>query len=147
MKIEKRWVISFIMISIVCITGAFWPAMTENSYVLSEFGTTDHIFPADVAWMLTSSCLVLIMTPGLSFFYGGMVSKKNVISTMLQSFICMGVITIFWVVAGFSFAFGDSLGGIIGDPSSFFLMRNVTSGKPWPLAPTIPLVLFAFYQL
>ena len=77
MKIEKRWIISFIIISIVCITGAFWPTVTENSYVLSEFGTTDHIVPADVAWMLTSCCLVLIMTPGLSFFYGGMVGQKK----------------------------------------------------------------------
>ena len=56
------------MISVVCTIGAFWPTVTENNYVLSEFGTIDHIVPADVAWMLTSSCLVLIMTPGLSFF-------------------------------------------------------------------------------
>ena len=110
MKIEKRWIISFIIISIICITGAFWPTVTENSYVLSEFGTTEHIVPADVAWMLTSCCLVLIMTPGLSFFYGGMVGKKNVISTMLQSFICLGVVTLLWVVVAFSLAFGDPVG-------------------------------------
>ncbi len=90
MKIERRWIISFIMISIVCITGAFWPAVTENSYVLSEFGTTDHIVPPTLPGCLLHACLVLIMTPGLSFFYGGMVGKKNVISTMLQSFICLG---------------------------------------------------------
>jgi Amt family ammonium transporter len=102
---------------------------------------------ADTAWMLTAAGLVLIMTPGLAFFYGGMVSKKNVISTMLQSYICMAVITIIWVVVGFSFAFGDSIGGIIGNPTTFFLMKGVLHGKPWELAPTIPLMLFAFYQL
>jgi Amt family ammonium transporter len=102
---------------------------------------------ADTAWMLTAAGLVLIMTPGLAFFYGGMVSKKNVISTMLQSYICMAVVTIIWVVVGFSFAFGDSIGGFIGNPTTFFLMKGVLHGKPWELAPTIPLMLFAFYQL
>src|SRR3970040_2565260 len=100
MKIEKRWIISFVIISIVCITGVFWPAVTETDAVLSQFGTTDQIVPADVAWMLTSCCLGLIMTPGLSFFYGGMVGEKNVISTMLQSFVCLGVFTLLWVVVG-----------------------------------------------
>lgn len=102
---------------------------------------------ADTAWMLTASALVLIMTPGLAFFYGGMVSKKNVISTMLQSYICMAVITIIWVLFGFSLAFGDSIGGVIGNPLTFFLMKDVVNGKPWELAPTVPLMLFAFYQL
>ena len=64
--------------------------------------------PGDVAWMLTATGLVLLMTPGLSFFYGGMVRHKNVISTMLQSFMAMGIISILWVVVGFSLAFGDS---------------------------------------
>lgn len=102
---------------------------------------------ADTAWMLTATALVLIMTPGLAFFYGGMVSKKNVISTMLQSFICMAIITVLWVVVGFSFAFGDSVGGIIGNPSTFFLMKGTMEGNPWPLASSIPLLLFAMYQL
>ncbi len=102
---------------------------------------------ADTAWMLTSTGLVLIMTPGLAFFYGGMVSKKNVLSTMLQSFISMAVITIIWIVFGFSLSFGDSIGGIIGNPSSYFMMHGVMDGAPWKLAPTIPLLLFAFYQL
>ncbi|HAB35319.1 MAG TPA: ammonia channel protein, partial [Cryomorphaceae bacterium] len=59
----------------------------------------------DTAWMLMSTALVLIMTPGLAFFYGGMVRKKNVISTMLQSFVSMAVITVLWGVVGFSLAF------------------------------------------
>jgi Amt family ammonium transporter len=107
----------------------------------------DGISIADTAWMLTATALVMIMTPGLAFFYGGMVSKKNVISTMLQSFISMVLICIIWVVVGFSLCFGDSLGGIIGDPRSFFMMNHVLDGAPWKLAPTIPLIVFAFFQL
>src|SRR6478609_2983439 len=66
----------------------------------------------DVAWMLTASALVLLMTPGLSFFYGGMVGFKNVVSTMLQSVVALGVISLVWVLVGFSLAFGDSIGGL-----------------------------------
>lgn len=101
----------------------------------------------DIAWMLMSTALVLIMTPGLAFFYGGMVNKKNVISTMLQSVVCMVIITVMWGIFGFSLAFGDSIGGIIGNPSTFFMMKGMLSNNTWPLAPTIPLLLFAMYQL
>lgn len=102
---------------------------------------------ADIAWILISTALVLLMTPGLAFFYGGMVRKKNVISTMLQSFVCMGLITIIWVVFGFSMAFGEDVGGmgLIGSPSSFFMMQN-TLGVAW-LGGTIPVILFAMFQL
>ncbi|GAA4332680.1 ammonium transporter [Flaviaesturariibacter amylovorans] len=105
------------------------------------------ISAADTAWMLTASALVLIMTPGLAFFYGGMVNKKNVLSTMLQSFICMVVITLLWMIVGYSLSFGDSVGGVIGDPRSFFMMRNIFSSAPSKLAPTIPLALFMIFQL
>lgn len=100
---------------------------------------------ADTAWLLISTALVLLMTPGLAFFYGGMVQKKNVISTMLQSFVCMGLITIIWVVFGFSMAFGEDVGGlgIIGNPKTFFMMQN-TLGVSWG---TIPVILFAMFQL
>ena len=73
--------------------------------------TGGPIVTGDVAWMLTATGLVLLMTPGLSFFYGGVVRTKNMISTMLQSFVAMGIISILWVVVGFSLAFGDSIGG------------------------------------
>ncbi|MFZ4861819.1 ammonium transporter [Sphingobacterium sp. Mn56C] len=102
---------------------------------------------ADIAWMLASTALVLIMTPGLAYFYGGMVKKKNVISTMLQSFICMAVVAVLWVVFGFSLVFGDSVGGVIGNPMTYFMFNGVVDGKPWSGAPTIPFVLFAMYQL
>jgi len=91
--------------------------------------------------------LVLLMTPGLAFFYGGMVNSRNVISTMLQSFIAMAVISVLWIFVGFSIAFGDSIGGFIGNPSTFLMFSGVTPDSRWPLAPTIPLILFALFQL
>lgn len=101
----------------------------------------------DTAWLLVSTALVLLMTPGLAFFYGGMVRKKNVISTMLQSFVSMGIVTVLWVVVGFSLAFGDDIGGVIGDPRTFFMMKDTLGLASWSLMPTIPLILFAMFQL
>ncbi|MCR8558211.1 ammonium transporter [Mucilaginibacter sp. BJC16-A38] len=110
-------------------------------------GPDPHFNTGDIAWMLMSTALVLIMTPGLAFFYGGMVNKKNVISTMLQSIVCMVIITVMWGIFGFSLAFGDSIGGIIGNPSTFFMMKGMLGNATWKSAPTIPLLLFAMYQL
>jgi Amt family ammonium transporter len=64
----------------------------------------------DTAWMLTATGLVLLMTPGLALFYGGMAQSRNIISTMLQSYIAMGIVSILWVVIGFSIAFGEKIG-------------------------------------
>jgi Amt family ammonium transporter len=134
--------IPFIFLIIILLITFF-----KNSVPASPQVVYEGIDTGDTAWMLMASALVLIMTPGLAFFYGGMVSKKNVLSTMLQSFICMAIITVLWVVLGFSLAFGDSIGGIIGNPLSFFMMIGVLEGKPWSLAPTVPLIVFAFFQL
>jgi ammonium transporter, Amt family len=101
----------------------------------------------DIAWMLAASAMVLLMTPGLAFFYGGMIDLKNVVRTMFQSFIAMGVVGVLWIVVGFSLAFGESKGGFIGDPTTYFMFNGVLDGPAWPLATTIPLVLFAFFQL
>ncbi len=103
--------------------------------------------PGNIAWMLTATALVLLMTPGLSFFYGGMVRAKNIISTLLQSFIALGVISVFWYVVGFSLAFGDSIGGIIGDPRSFPFFHNVGTAAHENIATGLPFILFAAFQL
>src|SRR6476646_12256806 len=85
---------------------------------------------ADIAWIIVATALVFLMTPGLAFFYGGMVHRKNVISTMIKSVVAAGVVSIIWVTVGFSLAFGDSIGGFIGNPSTFLFFRNVSSGAP-----------------
>eukprot|EP01132_Coremiostelium_polycephalum_P013513 gene13513-16462_t len=102
---------------------------------------------ADVAWILVATALVFLMTPGLAFFYGGMVHRKNVLSTMIKSVVAAGVITVLWVTVGFSLAFGESIKGLIGNPATFAFFQHVNSGGPWSLAPTIPLMLFALFQL
>ena len=137
---KRLALVPFILLMLVLVVCLCYPA-------LPKYFITDGISAADTAWMLTATALVLIMTPGLAFFYGGMVNKKNVVSTMLQSFISMAVITLVWLVVGFSLSFGTSWNGIIGNPFSFFLMQNVADGAPWPAAPTIPFILFAIYQL
>ena len=108
---------------------------------------TTIIDSGDTAWMIVASAFVLLMTPGLSFFYGGMVSKKNIISTMLQSFIALGVVSILWVLVGFSLAFGDSIGGIIGNPLTYFAFNNVGLEPNSDFSSTIPFLLFALFQL
>ncbi len=146
MKIKLKWLLFFSALVIVSVIGAVMPH--------PSFDTNDpHIVVGDVAWMLAATCLVLLMTPGLSFFYGGMVRSKNVVSTILQSFIAMGVISIVWVVVGFSLAFGDSINiagpgtGIIGNPFTYFMFRNVGAAPNPALAGTIPLALFALFQM
>jgi Amt family ammonium transporter len=134
--------IPFGILLIVIVLALIYPSVTLTTVKDSKIDT------GDTAWLLVSTALVLIMTPGLAFFYGGMVSKKNVLSTMLQSFVCMGVITVIWVIFGFSLAFGeDELGGFIGNPGTFFMMKGTLGNATWELAPTIPLVLFAMFQL
>ena len=101
----------------------------------------------DTAWMVVASAFVLLMTPGLAFFYGGMVDRKHIISTMLQSFVALGVISVVWVLVGFSLCFGDSLGGVVGDPRTFFAFRGVGLSPNAEFAGTIPFLLFALFQL
>ncbi|HTD41762.1 MAG TPA: ammonium transporter, partial [Mucilaginibacter sp.] len=129
-----------IIVGILILTFIF-PSVEFHNSGNPNFNT------GDIAWMLMSTALVLIMTPGLAFFYGGMVNKKNVISTMLQSVICMVIITVMWGIFGFSLAFGDTIGGVIGNPSTYFMMKGMLGNATWKLAPTIPLLLFAMYQL
>lgn len=137
---RRKYGIALLLLFVFAIAGLFVPLPG-----LPEGASAGD--PGDIAWMLTAACLVLLMTPGLSFFYGGMVSKKNIISTMLQSFIALGVVTVLYVVVGFSLCFGDSLGGLIGDPRTFFLFRDVGLSTHPELSPAIPLLLFAAFQL
>ena len=111
------------------------------------WGDLGAIDKGDTAWMLVSSAFVLLMTPGLAFFYGGMVSRKSIISTMLQSFVALGVISVLWVFIGFSLAFGESYYGIIGSPLTYFAFNNVGLDPNAEFSQTIPFLLFALFQL
>ena len=99
---------------------------------------------ADTAWIIVASCLVMIMTPGLAFFYGGLVRQKSFVSILGQCFIIFSVVTVLWAFIGYSLAFGDSKSKFLGGVRLFSL-RNVTY-EPNEYGPTIPALLFYFYQ-
>src|SRR5262245_23852323 len=133
--------IPFIFLVVLAILALFARGWTTNVPVGGSINS------GDVAWMLTASALVLLMTPGLSFFYGGMVSLKNVVSTMLQSVVALGMISLVWVAVGFGVAFGDSIGGLVGNPLTFLMFDGVGEATHPTLSTTIPLVVFALFQL
>ena len=99
----------------------------------------------DSSFILICSALVLLMTPGLAFFYGGMVRRKNVLNTLMSSVFICGLASIMWVLIGYSLSFGDDIGGVVGG-LNFFLFNGV-GGDPIALAPTIPHELFAAFQM
>jgi Amt family ammonium transporter len=138
-KFSFKQVAPFLVLAIVAIASIFIPSLPN--YDVGKYNA------ADVAWILVATALVFLMTPGLAFFYGGMVHRKNVLSTMIKSVVAAGVVSVLWVVVGFSLAFGKDISGFIGDPSTFLFFKGVNSGEPWSLAPTIPLTLFALFQL
>ena len=104
-----------------------------------------HISSGDTAWLLASAALVMFMTPGLAFFYGGLVRAKNVVGTIMQSFIALGLVTVLWVLIGYTLAFGPDKGGMIGG-LDFIGLRHV-GAAPSPYAPTVPATAFMVFQL
>lgn len=108
--------------------------------------TTTTINPGDTAWVLVATALVMMMTPALAFFYGGMVRRKNVLSTLNLSFIIIGLVSIQWVLIGYTLAFGPSINGIIGS-LDFAGLIGVGSEPNTDYAATIPHLAFAAYQM
>ena len=131
----------FFLLTIIttCVVAVFF----GEELILDDFQKENA---ADIAWIITATCLVFLMTPGLSFFYGGMVNQKNILSTMLQSFMALGLISLIWVFVGFSLSFGDSFLGLIGNPFQHFLFNNITLSHS-RLSLEIPLLLFALFQM
>ena len=120
----------------------------------------------DTAWLLVSAALVLLMTPGLAFFYGGMVRARGVLNMIMMSISAMGLVTVLWVIYGYSIAFGNDKFGLFGDPSQYFGLKGLIGGNAFieviedpaagieavaevtiPLAGTIPMTVFVAFQL
>jgi len=132
----------FFVLTIVAIAAIFVPSLPN--FDDGKFNA------ADIAWILVATALVFLMTPGLAFFYGGMVHRKNVISTMIKSVVAAGVVGVLWVTVGYSLCFGESIGGFIGNPMTHLFFKGVASGAPMLQGGTkltIPLLLFALFQL
>ena len=106
-----------------------------------ELAAQEGISGADTSWMLISTALVLLMTPGLAFFYGGLVNARNALNTMMMSFVALGVACVLWTVLGYSLAFGDSGSGWVGDTSMAFLR-----GVGLEPSGSIPHMLFMAFQ-
>jgi ammonium transporter, Amt family len=114
----------------------------------------------DTAWMLASSALVLLMTPGLAFFYGGMVRAKGVLNMLMMSISAMGVVTVLWTLYGYSLAFGNDKFNLFGDPTQYWGLKGLIGGNAVaadpttgtaavdiPLAGTLPQTVFVAFQL
>src|SRR6476620_11998410 len=135
-RISSKQVLPFLFLAAIAIIACFIKPVID-------FVDDGKYSSADIAWIIVATALVFLMTPGLAFFYGGMVHRKNVLSTMIKSFVATGIVSILWLTVGYSLCFGESIGGFIGNPFSHLFFKGVASGAPWSLAPTIPLTLFA----
>ncbi len=132
----------FFVLAVVAVAAIFIPSLPN--FDDGKFNA------ADVAWILVATALVFLMTPGLAFFYGGMVHRKNVISTMIKSVVAAGVVSVLWITVGYSLCFGETIGGFIGNPMTHLFFKGVASGAPalqGGATLTIPLLLFALFQL
>src|SRR6201996_9603076 len=139
-KITSKRVLPFILLVAVAIASIFIPSL-PTTVDDSKYNS------ADITWILVATALVFLMTPALAFFYGGMVNRKNVLSTMMKSVVAAGVVGVMWIVVGYSLCFGDSIHGIIGNPFTHLFYKGVMSGPVWGPAPTIPKGLFSMFQL
>src|SRR5512146_208148 len=148
---RKFFLVLLVALYLALLSAPAWaqaaaPPSSADKIAQLEAAVADAKASADNAWMLVSSALVLMMTgPGLALFYGGLVRKKNVLSTMMQSVAMMALITVLWGVVVFSLAFGSG-GSFIGGLHNAFL-HGVGAAPDPDYAPTIPLQTFMVYQL
>jgi ammonium transporter, Amt family len=140
-KFKLKSSLPFLVLIAVSVAALFVP-------VLPNFDAGNYS-AADIGWIIVAAALVFLMTPGLAFFYGGMVNRKNVLSTMMKSVVAAGVVGVLWIVVGYSLCFGDDVKGLgfIGNPMTHLFYKGVASGEPWSLAPSIPKSLFSVFQL
>ena len=138
-KLKLKSSAPFLILAAIAVAALFAPSLPN--FDNGKYNS------ADIAWIIVATALVFLMTPGLAFFYGGMVNRKNVLSTMMKSIVAAGVVGVLWIVVGYSLCFGDDIGGFIGNPMTHLFYKGVTSGEPWSLAPTIPKSLFSMFQL
>jgi len=111
-SLTLKQVLPFFLLAAIAIAAVFIPSLPS----FDDAGTYNT---SDIAWILVATAFVFLMTPGLAFFYGGMVHRKNVLSTMIKSVAAAGVVSILWIVIGFSLCFGESFHGIIGNPFTY----------------------------
>src|SRR5512146_1897123 len=148
---RKFFLVLLVALYLALLSAPAWaqaaaPPSSADKIAQLEAAVADAKASADNAWMLVSSALVLMMTgPGLALFYGGLVRKKNVLATMMQSFILMAVVTVLWAIYGYSIAFSEG-NAFFGNLSHLFL-NGVGTAPNADYAATIPQQTFMIYQL
>eukprot|EP00955_Chlamydomonas_euryale_P016333 174554-Chlamydomonas_euryale.AAC.1 len=128
--VVTRLVVAVVLLSLFGIFVAMTVAPPGD--MLADYAPGDAgygINRGDMAWMLTSSALVLLMTPGIGLFYGGMISSQNIVATIATAVLPMAIIPIVWSLIGFSLAFGEDVGGVLGNPATYGLMYNVGASR------------------
>lgn len=139
----KKTTIYFCVLLVVLIIGGYISKRPSLSQDLNAYA--ESVDAADCVFMILSAVLVMIMTPALALFYGGMVRKKNVLGTIMQSFTALGIVSVIWFLYGYSLVFGGDIFHIIGN-LDFVMLKSVATA-PSELAPTIPHQLFATFQM
>ncbi|SHK28279.1 ammonium transporter, Amt family [Thermocrinis minervae] len=121
--------------------------LESTGLAFAEEKTPPKIDTGDTAWMITATALVMLMTlPGLALFYGGLSKRKDTLNTIAMSFVAFCIVSVLWIVYGYTLAFGADIGGVIGSPAKFFL-RGVGVNSVADAAKTIPEYIFVAYQL
>ena len=150
MKIGKVWLnvyggkaIRIVRNGIACLIDCYAPGAQTGNNSNTEKG--EDMNTGDTSFMLIATALVMLMTPGLALFYGGLVRSKNVLGTIMQSFICLGIVSIIWVLYGYSLAFGPDVGSFIGN-LDWVGLNGVGLGVG-PYSDSIPHLLFCAFQL
>lgn len=133
-----------LIIAFVCITGVVF-GQEQPSQIEGTPTVASKIDSGDTAWILVSTALVMLMTPGLALFYGGMVRGKNVLGTIMQNFFAIAIVSLQWILIGYSLAFGPDVHGIIGN-LDWIGLRGVGVDPNPNYAPTIPHIAFMMYQ-
>jgi ammonium transporter, Amt family len=149
--LTSRLLLIVVSLSLWTSAGAAEPSAPNLEARLAQLeakvNATSPINSGDNAWLLVSSALVLMMTaPGLILFYGGLVRRKNVLGTMMHSLVLMGLVSLLWVVFGYSLAFGKG-NAFFGNPTQFFLLHGVGATPDADYAPTVPAQSFMLFQM
>ncbi len=138
-KVTPKQVLPFLVLAATAIVACFIKPVID-------FADTGKYNAADVAWIIVATALVFLMTPPRVFLWWHGAQKKCV-STMIKSMVAAGIVSVLWIVVGYSLCFGDDIGHFIGNPMTHLFYKGVNSGEPWSLAPTIPKTLFSLFQL
>lgn len=137
-----------VLISLICMTGlAVAEEQAQSVQPAVSAAAPLKIDTGDTAWMIVATALVMLMSiPGLALFYGGLAKRKDALNTMAMTFVTFCIVSVLWVIYGYTFSFGTDIGGIIGNPEKL-LLSGIGAGSISDLAKTIPEYIYIMYQL